>query len=210
MAQYLKQEVRDDIVRAALNIFARDGYANAKISEIANEAGISTGNIYNYYKNKDDLFYSVIDERFAASFLRVLRKRVRTLRAKREKGKREESPQRAAEELLEFWIEHRLKVVVILARAQGSKYEGYAAKVVHELARLTLSHFEIDGGVTPERDQNFILERIFENTVTTIVAILLHSSDEATIRSRFQSFWHFQLAGLRGLMDAAKTPHLES
>ncbi len=208
MAQYLKEEVRQDIVRAALNVFARDGYEKARISDIAADAGISSGNIYRYYKNKDDLFYSVIDERFAASFLRVLRKRVRTLRTRREKNGVDADSTRAAEELLDFWIQHRLKVVVILARAQGSKYEDYSNKVVHELARLTMTHFAMDGVPSGDRDRNFILERIFENTITTIVSILLDSWDEATIRTRFQAFWHFQLAGLGGLMasEASSTP----
>ena len=44
----------------------------------------------------------------------------------------------------------------------------------------------------------FVLERIFDGTRRTIVAILEQHEDEAEIRAAFAAFWSFQLAGLAG------------
>lgn len=49
------------ILNAAAEIFARDGYHNASISDICENAGISNGALYKYFKNKEDLFLSLID-----------------------------------------------------------------------------------------------------------------------------------------------------
>jgi TetR/AcrR family fatty acid metabolism transcriptional regulator len=53
---------RDDkrvrILEAAEKAFARKGFYNARISEIAGEAGVADGTIYLYFKNKDDLLIS--------------------------------------------------------------------------------------------------------------------------------------------------------
>jgi TetR/AcrR family transcriptional regulator len=49
------------ILNAAAEIFARDGYHNASISDICDNAGISNGALYKYFKNKEDLFLSLID-----------------------------------------------------------------------------------------------------------------------------------------------------
>lgn len=47
------------ILNAALRIFARDGISRSRIADIAAEAGISTSNLYEYYRSKEDLAYDV-------------------------------------------------------------------------------------------------------------------------------------------------------
>jgi AcrR family transcriptional regulator len=46
----------EEIVDAALRVFARRGLHQTNLEEVAKEAGISKGTIYLYYKNKEDLF----------------------------------------------------------------------------------------------------------------------------------------------------------
>lgn len=49
------------ILNAALEVFARKGFHEAKISEIARSAGVADGTIYLYFKNKDDLLISLFE-----------------------------------------------------------------------------------------------------------------------------------------------------
>ena len=51
----------EDINKAAIKIFAEFGYHNAKISKISELAGVSTGSVYLYYKNKEDLLHSIFN-----------------------------------------------------------------------------------------------------------------------------------------------------
>ena len=46
---------RDQIVRAAVKLFAEQGYYTTTIQEIARAAGISTGLVYQYFGDKDDV-----------------------------------------------------------------------------------------------------------------------------------------------------------
>jgi AcrR family transcriptional regulator len=48
------------ILKAALEIFSRKGYAAATVPEIARSAGVATGTIYIYYPSKRELFIAVI------------------------------------------------------------------------------------------------------------------------------------------------------
>lgn len=59
--QYLKKEIRDRILSAAIEEFKEHGYADASIRNIANNAEISLGNIYRYYTNKQALYFAVIN-----------------------------------------------------------------------------------------------------------------------------------------------------
>jgi AcrR family transcriptional regulator len=50
---------RDAILAAASRVFLRKGYYEATLDEIAAEAEMAKGTIYNYYKDKQDLFISL-------------------------------------------------------------------------------------------------------------------------------------------------------
>ena len=56
----MEDSKRAKILDAATKIFAEKGYQYATISEIAKEAGMATGLIYSYFKNKLDLLLSIV------------------------------------------------------------------------------------------------------------------------------------------------------
>ncbi|KUO52049.1 MAG: hypothetical protein APF76_02610 [Desulfitibacter sp. BRH_c19] len=47
---------REQILEAAIKVFAYKGFSNAKVEEIANEAQVGKGTVYEYFKSKQDLF----------------------------------------------------------------------------------------------------------------------------------------------------------
>ncbi len=54
----------EKILTAAIKIFARKGFFNARISDIAKEAKVADGTIYLYFNNKNDILISVFEEEF--------------------------------------------------------------------------------------------------------------------------------------------------
>ncbi|WP_423915647.1 TetR/AcrR family transcriptional regulator [Candidatus Poriferisodalis sp.] len=54
------QRTRQTILDAASKVFTRDGYVDARMSDVADQAGLSLGGLYRYFENKEDLFRSVI------------------------------------------------------------------------------------------------------------------------------------------------------
>jgi AcrR family transcriptional regulator len=55
----LTEERRKQILDAATKVFAAKGFDRATIADIAREAGIAEGSIYNYFKNKSDLLIGI-------------------------------------------------------------------------------------------------------------------------------------------------------
>lgn len=51
---------RDALVAAARRIFERDGYLDARIVDIAAEAGVATGSFYTHFASKEDVFAAVL------------------------------------------------------------------------------------------------------------------------------------------------------
>jgi AcrR family transcriptional regulator len=50
------------LVQAARIVFERDGFADARIVDIAAEAGVATGSFYTYFRRKEDAFAAVIEQ----------------------------------------------------------------------------------------------------------------------------------------------------
>jgi TetR/AcrR family transcriptional regulator, fatty acid metabolism regulator protein len=50
---------RESIIQAAIEVFSKKDFKTASISEIAQKAGVADGTIYQYFKNKEDLFFSI-------------------------------------------------------------------------------------------------------------------------------------------------------
>lgn len=198
MAQRLKSEVRERILAAAQTVFAAQGFRAAKMADIASEANLSAGNLYRYFGGKEALFHEVIEPEFVARFERLLERRVRSL-SNLEEGLADDA-QAVAEEMLSFWIEHRLQVVVLLDRCDGSQYEGFGERFVARLVALTSEHLErrLEGAALPDLVP-FTLTNVFHTSRRSVVSILETYSNPEEIRAAFAAFWSFQLAGLAGL-----------
>jgi len=81
------------IIRAATKVFAKKGFFNARISDIAKEAKVADGTIYLYFNNKFDILISVFEQEIGK-----LVEQVKTLIAK------EDNPQK----MLEIFITRHL------------------------------------------------------------------------------------------------------
>ena len=58
-------DARSRLAHAALKISYRQGFANAAIAEIAKEAKVPPGNVYYYFKTKDDIGKAIVELRVA-------------------------------------------------------------------------------------------------------------------------------------------------
>ena len=56
-----KKEKRALIIEAAAKVFARRGFSGTLMADIAVEAGIGKGTLYEYFDSKEDLFFAVFE-----------------------------------------------------------------------------------------------------------------------------------------------------
>ena len=75
MKQNKNKEKYHRIIQAATRVFARRGFYQAKVSEIAKEAKVADGTIYLYFENKDDILISLFEEQMKV-VLRNMREQV--------------------------------------------------------------------------------------------------------------------------------------
>ena len=73
MAVVTTPSTKERLVAAAIEVFRRDGYERARVSDIAREAGLTTGAIYANYRGKAELLTEAISQRSARELEALLR-----------------------------------------------------------------------------------------------------------------------------------------
>lgn len=194
MAQVQKPEVRAAILQAALEAFATEGFTRASITGIARSAGVAPANIYRYFPTKAALFEAVVPDALIAEHDRLLDARVAALTTS-------DRPAGPAEELLAFWVEHRLAIATLLDHEGETSRSWYADAFVD---RMTASIVDaIDGHIDAAGRE--LLRLVCDGTRRTIAQILRSSQDPDELRRRIEGFWSYQVPGLDGLATWLRT-----
>jgi TetR/AcrR family fatty acid metabolism transcriptional regulator len=72
------------ILRAATQVFARNGYFNSKVADIARSADVADGTVYLYFKSKEEILHSIFDQNMAEA-IAAGRELIENLKDPREK-----------------------------------------------------------------------------------------------------------------------------
>lgn len=56
----MRNETRDKIQSAAMELFVQKGFGTTNVQEVADKAGISIGLLYRHFKTKDELFHELV------------------------------------------------------------------------------------------------------------------------------------------------------
>jgi AcrR family transcriptional regulator len=208
VAQTLKEDVRDRILAAGLQVFAVSGYRGASMGAIAEAAGISTGNTYRYYPSKEELFDGVVSPSFVKTFKSLLRGRVKSLDGVSDIDQLDPSAlyHSVSEQLMQYTVENRLRMVILLRGSAGSRYEGFADELVDYLSELAVAHFQaMDPRLSLTPHMHINLTSIYRNFVGTLADILEKFEDEDDIRDTVAGFTTYHLYGLKAFFDRAST-----
>jgi AcrR family transcriptional regulator len=126
---------RQQIVDAAIEVFARQGYRVASVADIIAQAGVARGTFYLYFQSKEEVFNAAL-ERFHQLFQEMARKE--TARNYSNPLRLERSLREALLDWLRFLLQHRqlTKIVFRQAAAVDPDYE----KKYLEIIRATQAH----------------------------------------------------------------------
>jgi len=63
---------REEILKAAEKVFAQNGFHNSTVAEIAKESEFAIGTLYQFFKNKEELYYTMMIEKFDLLYTTLL------------------------------------------------------------------------------------------------------------------------------------------
>ncbi len=188
---------RERILSAAVKIFAHNGFYNAKVSQVAEAAGVADGTIYLYFKNKDDLLISAFEDR-----MQQLIDRLQTELARIEGGALLKV-RRCIELHLRLAIEEReLAEFITVELRQSSKFikEYKNRKFVDYLGILrgVLEQGQQEGSIDPDLDINVVARALFGAFDEQLLALVLRREVSADlIKARVTVLERLFFQGLR-------------
>ena len=171
------------IIDAAVRVFARNGFYNSRVSDIAREAGIASGTIYLYFKTKDEILVTLFRDKMAA-FVKALRTEIA----------REHDPEAKIRRLVRLHFEvleasPDMAEVVQVELRQGQKF--FRGASAHEIS----AYFELIGSILHEGVAGGVFRRDLPVKVAT--KMLFGAMDQVT------TSWVLGKRGYR-LADAAE------
>jgi TetR/AcrR family fatty acid metabolism transcriptional regulator len=175
---------REAILAAAQKVFAKRGYHDARTSEIAREAGVAEGTLYNYFPSREDIFLSLFDDRWR-SFTERVRTRTAVLKDPNDKLKAIFS---AAMKL--FIINKPLAQIFLLETSPGSVFTH--SRVSSRLADFLdlieeiLQEGKRSGKYHPDIDTRVARMVIYGTVQGILFAWLLKDNAPPDVRKRFR------------------------
>ncbi len=139
MAQIKKEEVKKRIIKNAKKEFLDKGFKNASIRFIAKQANITSGTIYTYFKDKNDLYESIIGQATTDLFSQMEEK-MNYFKNNFGEGKdvftMQESIQ-SIENLIHLTFLYRDEFEILLIHSGGSSAEGFKNTLVKRYTDMT-------------------------------------------------------------------------
>jgi len=127
---------RERILRASVDVFAQNGYFNAKVSEIAKAAGVADGTIYLYFDGKEDLLVTIFREH-TRSYLQSLERDLSTISRPEDRMRvtirhHQETlgRDRALAIVSQVELRHSLKFMSLLSQQEVADYLNILRKIV--------------------------------------------------------------------------------
>jgi len=202
--QTLKDDVRHNILRAALNEFKSHDYADASMRRISAAAGITTGNIYRYFKNKEELFEALVKPVYAKllEYLLDLKKELDRSYIDGSDGIKYFSM--IEDTIVGLFDAYSAELTILMNRSTGSKYGGVKSDMVQLIATILEDAFasgrEHAEKLTAEQRQS---ARMLAGTVVEGVCLILREHEDGeTVKRLVNEFIRLYHTGMMcGLPD---------
>lgn len=154
------------IINAALDVFARQGLEKGKIADIAEQAGIGKGTIYEYFRSKDEIFRAIENMFIEGSLDKI-----------RELSESDKSPTKKIEELCNFSLDmHKemgdsiLIISELWAQHARNQFHSHDNALFEDMYR---DYYDIVAGVLREGvDKNEFRKMSIKGATTILLAMI--------------------------------------
>lgn len=196
--QYQKEEIRDAILKVAKKEFAKDGYHQASIRQIAKKADVLPSNIYNYFGNKDEIFREVLSPILnkiekAKSFLQEYE----FDKKPGEKGNLEEHLNMMLVST-SFVDTNRELLKLLIFKAHGSSLENYGEELIEWYADNWYSFIKKNDLIPLDK---FVIHNIMGIFYNLIKEVLVHEIKGQKLEQLAMEMMTFIFRGWKGLVE---------
>lgn len=187
--QTKKVDIKEKIKESAKDIFFSVAYKDASMRDVAAKSGMTVGNIYRYYENKEVLFDDILADTYS-SVIKLIKVtdiakifiKKRTVSDENAIIKTSKFRMFILDTIIKIVANHSTELYILIANSEGSKYENTKQKIA-ELIKSTITKRLAD--VTEDRADTYAY------LIITTFSYLLkkYKSNEENLKQEIKYFF---------------------
>lgn len=203
--QTKKDNIRNIILASAKDLFLEKGYNNVTMRSIAHLAQIQVSNIYNYYKNKDDLFKAVVLPGIQGMMC-MLNEHNDEKNMTRDVFTNRDFQKEMFHDIYHLVTNYRDQLYLLFYQSAGSSYFDYKNTLINIQTQVSADYFIIMKEKYPELTttfSHFFIHTMCAWWITIIEEIISHHRiTPEEIEQFISEYIRFATAGWKELMNA--------
>jgi AcrR family transcriptional regulator len=199
--QLKKEKIKIRIEKAAREDFLDYGFTKTSMRNIAKKAQISTSNIYNYFKSKEELFNSLIDP----VYHKIKNLLLNLFETEKNLGENEFFKQISdvfAHPIGEIIKQNAKELIILIDRSEGTKYEKFKENLIETIE----SHFT--ESVVHEKkmkdnylNNRFVMHIIANNLLEGLLELAKHYKNDEWVDSNIELLIKYHIHGISSLFN---------
>lgn len=204
------RETRAKLLASAKAEFLEKGYMQASLRNICKNAGVTTGALYFFFQDKEDLFASIVEEPLHGLYEIMkahysLEMQSKDIDAEVVLGNSEDLE--AAREAIHYMYQNYDEFQLLLTKAQGSRY----AQCVDQFVNITEQHYRVMADqytdmLHTDRVEDYIIHWIAHMHIDTFVHMLTHEESEGAALRHMEATVKYLISGWFGMIGGGNIP----
>lgn len=197
----LKDEIYKSILSVARQEFISNGYKDTSMRDIAQKANVGLSNIYNYFKNKDEIYIAIVQPAKSDIFTFITQQHTEEnidFHRMTELGHNEEAIKYYIDLIEKYKEEYRL----LLYYSQGSSMCNFRDELTDHMTNVSYDYMALEKkhDVRVNEVSYFFIHTMSSWMVSILGEIVTHELDRQKIREFFREYFRFSFAGWRELI----------
>ncbi len=196
------KETKERLLESAKTEFAEKGYAKASLRKICAGAGVTTGALYFFFKDKEDLFAAIVEQPFE-ELKKILERHFaeeRDILASPDPSKLKEYIDGGHDEIASALIHHLYSnydaFSLLLTKSQGSKFEGCVDEIVEATETVYAAMSENMAKLLPNTRVNTHMRHwLTHMIIDAFIHLFTHERDEQRALSNMRKIINFLIKG---------------
>lgn len=199
----IERKTLDNILAVARTEFLDKGFSKASLRNIVKKAGVTTGAFYGYFKNKEELFDTLVKEsadEFTAMFSGS-QVNFANLSIQEKKDLMLDYSRGNMEELIEYMYKHFDSFKLIYSCSEGTKYATYIDELIDIEARYTtifIKELKKENPTIADVDSN-LMHILIGAFLNGTIEVIRHDMKESDAKEYVAKLFSFYGAGWKEL-----------
>lgn len=200
--QIKKENIQQSVLNIARQEFLENGYENTKMRTIAQKAGVGLGNIYNYFKNKDEIFIQILEPVLNA-LTEIIQEHNSNANLNIGIFESQEYIQEKTQTVVKLILEFKEELRILLFMSHGSSLADFKEHYIDEHTKTGLEYLRLMKERHPHINidvSDFFVHTMCSWWIGTLGELVMHDLPREELERFISKYTEYSTAGWKKIM----------